>query len=82
MLPPKLGKLGGEKSRKLLENGRVDALSTLTEHPVSLSAGGGPNISFHQAGHHERRFSRLSPLSSHMIMKKIKRSYTISSISQ
>jgi hypothetical protein len=52
ILAPKLGKLGEEKLRKLLKNGRTDALSTLTEHPVSLSAGGGPNISFHQAGHH------------------------------
>ena len=38
----KLGKLGEEKLRKLLKNGRADALSTLTEHLVSLSAGGGP----------------------------------------
>jgi hypothetical protein len=46
-LAPILGKLGEEKLRKLLKNGRTDVLSTLTEHPVSLSAGGGPNISFH-----------------------------------
>ena len=52
ILAPKLGKLGEEKLRKLLKNGRTDVLSTLTEHPVSLSSGGGPNISFHQAGHH------------------------------
>ena len=46
ILAPKLGNLGEEKLRKLLKNGRTDALSTLTEHPVSLSAGGGPSISF------------------------------------
>ena len=48
ILAPKLGKLGEEKLRILLKSGSSDALSTLTEHPVSLSAGGGPNISFHQ----------------------------------